>query len=124
MKTDRFLPVFILSIIVFLSPGCTPHNDQIIGPRPSADLTPADNVDVIANGTIVYLPFEGGFYGLIADDSSRYNPVNLDQKYKSNNIRVNFEGRVSENQNSIHMWGTIIEISRMQRLTDYDKNDR
>jgi len=33
------------------------------------------------SGTIQYLPFEGGFYGIVEDDLRKYDPVNLESQF-------------------------------------------
>jgi len=42
--------------------------------------------------------------------------LNLDPEFQEDGLRVHFRARVSENQTSIHMWGTIVEIISMEKL--------
>ncbi|MCJ7572104.1 MAG: META domain-containing protein [Candidatus Thermoplasmatota archaeon] len=67
-------------------------------------------------GTIRYIDLEGGFYGIIGDDQNLYDPINLPEAYKQDNLRVEFKARVSPNQNSIHQWGKIIYILEIKQL--------
>ena len=67
-------------------------------------------------GTIKYIELEGGFYGISGDDGKNYDPVNLPQQFKEDNIRVRFKFRYSENQVSFHQWGTLIEILEIERI--------
>lgn len=75
-------------------------------------------VDVTGTGTVVYLNFEGGFWGIIGDDEGHYDPVNLDPKFKVKGLRVYFKAKIRHDLFSFHMWGKIVEILKIQKLTD------
>jgi hypothetical protein len=64
---------------------------------------------VQGTGTIIYLSFEGGFYGIVSDDGNGYDPINLPPKFEIVGLRVEFVGEVLDLY-SIHMWGIIIRI--------------
>ena len=73
--------------------------------------------DVVrGKGIVVYLDFEGGFYGIVADDDKHYDPINLPEEYKEDSLRVRFAGKVREDLASFHMWGEIIELFYIERL--------
>lgn len=65
---------------------------------------------ISALGTVRYVDLEGGFYGIIADDSTRYNPTNLDSTYQEDGLRVRFRGQEVDSLMTIQMWGTPLEI--------------
>ena len=71
---------------------------------------------ITVTGTITYIDLEGGFYGFVADNGDRYFPVNLDQQYKVNNTKVRIEGKIRENVMTTIMWGTPLEILKIQGL--------
>lgn len=98
-------------VAVALLAGCGPRDDQ----RPSLPgAAPAEIVQ--ATGTIRFVPLEGGFYGIIADDGTRYDPIHLPEALKKDGQRVRFEGKVRHDLASIHMWGILIEITRISAL--------
>ena len=70
----------------------------------------------ISTGTIVYLSFEGGFYGIKGDDGKSYDPMNLPVEFRKEGMRVRFEAKVLGSQASFHMWGIIVEIVHIQAL--------
>jgi len=71
--------------------------------------------DVIeGTGTITYVNLEGGFYGIIIQEN-RYVATNLPPEFKVDGLRVKIKGKIRKDLVSIHMWGTLIE------LTDIDK---
>jgi len=73
--------------------------------------------DIISEtGTVKYIDLEGGFFGIIGDSGKNYDPINLSEEFKKNNVRVSFDAKILENMASIHMWGTLIEIVRIEKL--------
>ncbi len=68
------------------------------------------------NGTVIYINLEGGFYGIIGDNGEHYDPTNLADEFKNDSLRISFEYKISENQISVHMWGKLIDIVKIQRL--------
>ena len=71
---------------------------------------------VVGTGTVVFHSMEGGFYGIISDDGECYDPVNLEQEFKVDGLRVYFEARILRDAGSIHMWGHVISILKIQKL--------
>jgi hypothetical protein len=67
-------------------------------------------------GTVLDIPIEGGFYGLLADDGRKYDPENLPEEFKQNGLRVKFKVNPKKGMASIHMWGTIVEIVKIEKL--------
>lgn len=62
-------------------------------------------------GVIVFLGFEGGFYGIISEDGNDYDPINLPRAFQREGLRVKFDGKIRTDMASTHMWGHIFEIS-------------
>lgn len=77
----------------------------------SADGGPAE---VNFRGTVKYINLEGGFWGILAEDGKKYDPVNLADEYKKDGLTVQVAAKV-RNSYSIHMWGTIIEITAISK---------
>jgi len=66
-------------------------------------------------GTIRYMDFEGGFYGIVADGGKRYDPINLPAGYRKDGLRVRFKVKEKKGMVGIHMWGKIVEIVRIEK---------
>jgi hypothetical protein len=86
-------------------------------PGEEEDAPPPEDI-VSGIGTIQYVELEGGFYGLVADDSTRYNPQNLDEAYREDGLRVRFRGTVEDDVMTTQMWGQVLQILEMQRMND------
>jgi hypothetical protein len=72
--------------------------------------------DTIVTGTVVYLSFEGGSYGIKGDDGRNYDPVNLPQDFRVDGLRVRIEVKELKGSASFHMWGIPVEIVHIQKL--------
>lgn len=66
-------------------------------------------------GTVVYVPLEGGFFGIVGDSGVRYEPVNLPEEFCRDGLRVVFVAEYIEAA-SIHMWGELIRLDRVEVL--------
>ena len=71
---------------------------------------------VKGTGKIQYIDLEGGFYGIISDDSEHYDPLNLPSAFQQDDLRVEYRLRILENQSSIHMWGIVVEVLEITKL--------
>lgn len=71
---------------------------------------------VSGTGTIRFLKLEGGFYGIVSDDGEHYDPVNLNDEFKVNGLRVRFEATIIHDVLTFHMWGSLISIRTIERL--------
>jgi hypothetical protein len=72
--------------------------------------------NVVFRGEVVYLDFEGGFYGIISNDDKHYDPINLPEEFKVTGLEVFVIARIRDNYASFHMWGRIIEIRHIKIL--------
>jgi hypothetical protein len=76
-----------------------------------------ENEDAIkVTGTVVFLSFEGGFYGIKGDDGRNYDPINISQEFRADGMRVRFAAKELPGRASVHMWGTIVELLTIQKL--------
>lgn len=79
-------------------------------------LEPKHSRASLMTGTVRYVALEGGFFGIIADNGRRYNPVNLPREYAKDGLRIAFQAVASEDTVSIHMWGTLVKITKIAKL--------
>ena len=98
-------------LLLFLVAGCC-------SPAVSGDNRPAsDDGDLLRfTGRVVFVSLEGGFYGLVAEDGRKYDPLNLPQEYRRDGLQVRVTARPVQNAVGFHMWGTRIEIINIKRL--------
>lgn len=61
-------------------------------------------------GKIVYVPLEGGFYGIVGDTGRRYLPLDLPMEFRQTDLQVRVTARLLEQRIGFQMWGRYIEI--------------
>ncbi|KQC04588.1 MAG: hypothetical protein APR53_09805 [Methanoculleus sp. SDB] len=64
----------------------------------------------VVTGTVVHVDIEGGFYGIIGVDGTKYLPLNLDPAFAVDGMRVRFT-YVPEDLATIQMWGAPITVT-------------
>jgi hypothetical protein len=77
---------------------------------------PAQQNRLAAEGTVVFVPEEGGFFGIVADDGNRYRPANLEDQYKIHGQRVRFSAEIRPEILTLSQWGTPVEIISIERI--------
>lgn len=77
----------------------------------------ADKATIQAQGTVKYVGIEGGFYGIVSDDSGHYDPINLPLEFQTDGLRIRFAANIRYDRVSSHMWGKIIELISIEELT-------
>jgi hypothetical protein len=87
------------------------------GPPPSAP-TQAPTAEKLLEfiGTVVFVPLEGGFYGIVGEDGRRYDPINLADSLRKDGLKVRIKALSVEHGASFHMWGQRIEIVEISIL--------
>ena len=75
-----------------------------------------DETVIETTGTVTYVNLEGGFYGIVGEDGTRYDPVNLDERYKEDGLRIRFRAEKQEDVAGIRMWGEIVQIHEIEAL--------
>lgn len=90
------------------APG-TPTNAVDPAPTP----TPGDSTLLTKTGTVRWLDLEGGFWGIVGDDSTHYDPGTLDERFQHDGMRVRFDARVNESQMSTRQWGRLVTLVRI-----------
>ncbi len=101
----------LLALMVLVTTGCSTKPPDVTPPPESSD----ENL-VSGLGMILYQDLEGGFFGLVADDGAKYDPLNLDEAFKHDSLRVRFRALRRTGVMTIRMWGQPVEILDMTRI--------
>ena len=67
--------------------------------------------------TVKYFDFEGGFYGLLADNGEKYLPMNLSKEYKVEGTVLKVKGHVIKGMMTTTQWGEPFEVSDILLIT-------
>jgi glucose/arabinose dehydrogenase len=80
----------------------------------AAQETAADIVEI--SGEVVYLPIEGGFYGIISSNGQRYLPDAMPPDFAQAGLQVRARLKLRRNRLGFRMWGQPVEILDIRRL--------
>lgn len=67
------------------------------------------------SGTVTYLSFEGGAYGIIDDSGKEYLPVNMPEQLKKDGARIVCDITPTDAETMI-MWGQPVMINSFETL--------
>jgi hypothetical protein len=68
-----------------------------------------------AQGTVVWVELEGGFWGIEATNGHEYEPINLPEPFQVNGLKVAFSGQLLD-WGSAHMWGKVLEVHEISKI--------
>lgn len=75
-----------------------------------------DRPKAMITGKVVYVPLEGGFFGLVADDGRKFDPMDMPEDFKTDGLRVRFRVREKTGVVGFHMWGRIVELLAIEKM--------
>jgi hypothetical protein len=107
---------FLLGLLIGCASGEKPQtaSDSSASTRPDT----VDNDRVIqSTGTIRYVDLEGGFYGLVAEDGTKYDPTPLPESLRVDGLQVRFRVKKKDAMTT-RMWGTPVELLGAERIDD------
>jgi len=65
-------------------------------------------------GIITRVERDGGFWGLVTADSTRFRPTNLPPEFEQEGMEVEFEGYVLSEERVEGEWGIPIELTEVE----------
>jgi len=101
-----------VALWVFLLSACWVGADSG-HPQPR---TAPETHQVEFSGKVVFVPVEGGFYGILSDAGKRYDPVSkLPNAFQEDGLKVRVRGEIPPTSATVHMWGAKIRIIEIRR---------
>jgi hypothetical protein len=68
-------------------------------------------------GTVRYLSFEGGFWGIVSDDGARYDVSStIPPEFQVDGLRVRFSVNLAYDVAPYHMWGQGADLVSIEKL--------
>jgi len=117
----KVIIIFLISVLLYCSSERGTKNKSLpqntdANAKETSRLT-EDNGEIRnMTGTVVFHEIEGGFYGIEADDGKKYNPINLDESFRKDGLRVKFDANLKKGMVGIHMWGEYVVVLRIEKL--------
>ena len=109
--------MLLLGVLGAAAACSTQPPPETVTPTPPENPKDASARNLVSGvGTITFFDLEGGFYGLVADDGARYDPMNLDEAFQQDGLRVRFRARLQTGVMTIRQWGKPVEIVEIARL--------
>jgi hypothetical protein len=111
MKKFPYLPFVVAIVCLLITCGCTgPENGK-------------DEMEIVTGmGTVTYISLEGGFYGIVDDGGVEYLPLNLEEEFQKDGLKVEFEAIIKNDVATIQQWGIPVEITSIQAFTGFEDN--
>lgn len=69
-------------------------------------------------GTVQHQSLGTGFWGIVDDGNNKWRPLEMPEKLQVKDLRVKVKAKKSENQVSIFMWGTMIDILNYEIISE------
>lgn len=103
---------FLVSLFLILITccGCSPSSDPLTR---SANLTNAE-AEITFMAEVRWVPLEGGFYGLVAEDGRRFLPLDLPEKFQKDGLKIRVRGKIRKDVVTFYLWGTPFEIREIE----------
>ncbi len=79
---------------------------------PEPEVSEPDTITIL--GFIKYVELEGGFFGIMTEDGTKYFPEYLEQDFKQDGLGVRVQAKPQEQILGIQMWGNPIEIIKIE----------
>ncbi len=125
-KNVKFLGVFVACLFLSLSFSCQnpdalvnanePNTATLAGQEPVTGGSTVDQT-ILDMGRVTWIDLEGGFYGIVGTKGN-YDPVNLPKAFCADGLWVIFLALPVTNQVSVHDWGTLVSILRIETLPE------
>jgi hypothetical protein len=106
------MPLLLLIMVLFLAvaaAGCARPEARPNGPERAGQ-------DVAFTAVVRWIPLEGGFFGLVARDGTKYLPLNLPEGFRRDGLGVEVRGRLGEEAVTAYMWGRPLMILDIEVL--------
>jgi hypothetical protein len=108
MKTYKSLKIMVVTAL--LLGACLAGCDST-GPSKAGQVT--SQAAVSTGGTVVFRETRGGFYGILTDKGGQLEPKNLDERFRTDGLRISFTGQLDTSKLGEHHWGNPIELANV-----------
>ncbi|QXD24307.1 hypothetical protein F7C95_20795 [Opitutia bacterium ISCC 51] len=98
--------------VVAPEPASPVVETPVIVAPPEPEVSEPDTITIL--GFIKYVELEGGFFGIMTEDGTKYFPEYLEQGFKQDGLGVRVQAKPQEQILGIQMWGNPIEIIKIE----------
>ena len=113
MCTRYIIPVLLMTLGMSCQTVTVPANTEVTDQQTIMSDT------IQGEGTIVWNDFEGGFFGIQANNGEKYYPLGfLEEEFQVAGLAVKFVLRPERNVATIVMWGTPASVVSIAKLEE------
>lgn len=100
--------------------GCNTNDIQTVENEQSANTKKSNTVNqekmLWQQGKVIYLDFEGGFYGIVTEAGDKYLPMSMPKEFLQNGAIIKFKGKIIKDMMTIRQWGQPFEINDIKLI--------
>lgn len=108
------LAVICLATVGFAAPAGTPGIAPAAG---KSNLTSLYRPVITTEATITFVDLEGGFFGIIGSDGSKYEPTKLSKAFLKDGLPVTVKLAPAAASTGVRMWGTPVTVLSIRERT-------
>ena len=119
------LAVVLFGLIWTLSGCSAPEPDMSEPEQPAEEQQPEDVIlsKKVITATVTFIDLEGGFYGLMTEDGEKLLPSNLPKEFLKDGTVIQFHATTLKDMQSIHQWGTLVEVKDVKLVQSSAQSD-
>ena len=120
--------LFITSFVFFISACNAEQNELKVDKSATKNITENKGItdmqhkfkqeNVWRTGTVKYMEFEGGFFGIVDENGTKLLPMKLAKQYRKNGTVLKFKGYIIKDMATIQQWGTPFEITEVELIKE------
>jgi hypothetical protein len=103
----------ILILISFLWVGTSACGSLSESKAPNNPASDSDE-EIHFVGEVKWIPLEGGFYGIVAEDGRKFLPLNLPERFCKDGLKLRVRGMIRKDIVTFRMWGKPFEIHQIE----------
>ena len=122
--------LFITSFVFFISACNAEQNELKVDKSATKNITENKGItdmqhkfkqeNVWRTGTVKYMEFEGGFFGIVDENGAKLLPRKLPNKYRKSGTVLKFKGFEKKDMMTIQQWGSVFEITEVELIKEGD----
>ena len=106
-------------LVLLITAGMSCQTVTVPADSESTDQQTTMNDTIQGEGTIVWNDFEGGFFGIQANNGEKYYPLgSLDEEFQVAGLAIKFVLRPERDVVTIVMWGTPASVVSIAKLEE------
>ncbi len=112
----------IFLLVIFFIVSCELNASSAKTNVEKERMSKPNETTVWRKGEIRYLNFEGGFYGIFAQNGDKLLPFNLPREYLQHGAIIEFQGKAIKDMMTTKQWGIAFDISASRLIKPGSKH--